>query len=326
MEVFQIILGIIIILITFLDFFHTTLSGRGFGFLSGALNRLINNIILQNRSRSIFNFSGLIHLMITSFVWLALLYWGSFIIFSAGDEMVINSITHLPATTVQRFYFTCYLLSTLGIGDFIPGSETSQILAGILSFSGFVLITTGLTYLLSVVQSVLGKKELSYLLSTMGRDVEQIYKFYKREDNLSGLLSDAENLRQLILKNASSYLAFPMVNYFLSKERDSALIVQLASLHEVLVVLRMDWEPDTIQHTKINTLLNAIEQYLKLGLESLEDAPDNKEALSTLRSFWRKYGYIFKKHDEMERRLTASLRYAGWNWKEVYKLKEQQQS
>ncbi|MFD0976152.1 ion channel [Salinimicrobium gaetbulicola] len=324
MEVFQIIIGILIILITFLDFFHTTFSGRGFGFLSGALNRLLNNMILQNRSRSIFNFSGLTHLLITSFVWMALLYWGTFIIFTAGDEMVINSTTHLPATTVQRFYFTCYLLSTLGIGDFIPGNQTSQVLAGILSFTGFVLITTGLTYLLSVVQAVLGKKELSFLLSTMGCDVEQIYKFYKQEDDLSGFVSDAENLRQLILKNASSYLAFPMVNYFLSKERDSALIVQLAALHEVLEVLKMDWAPNTIEHTKINVVINAIEQYLKLGLESPEDAPDKLDSLTTLRSFWRKYGYVYKRYSDMDRRLTASLRYAGWNWKEVYRLKEQQ--
>lgn len=238
--------------------------------------------------------------------------------------MVINSTTHLPATTVQRFYFTCYLLSTLGIGDFIPGNQTSQVLAGILSFTGFVLITTGLTYLLSVVQAVLGKKELSFLLSTMGCDVEQIYKFYKQEDDLSGFVSDAENLRQLILKNASSYLAFPMVNYFLSKERDSALIVQLAALHEVLEVLKMDWAPNTIEHTKINVVINAIEQYLKLGLESPEDAPDKLDSLTTLRSFWRKYGYVYKRYSDMDRRLTASLRYAGWNWKEVYRLKEQQ--
>lgn len=240
--------------------------------------------------------------------------------------MVINNTTHLPATMVQRFYFTCYLLSTVGIGDFIPGNQTSQILAGILSFSGFVMVTTGLTYLLSVVQAVLSKKELSFLLSTMGCDVEQIYKFYKREEELSGLVSDAENLRQLILKNASSYLAFPMVNYFLSKERDSALIVQLASLHEVLEVLKMDWSPDTIQHTKITTLVNSIEEYLKLGLESPKDSKDNEDMLMTLRSFWRQYGYVLKKHTDMERRLTASLRDAGWNWKEVYKLKEQQQS
>src|SRR6056297_2390090 len=159
METIQIIAGLVIIVITFLDFFHTTLSGRGFGFISGKLNRFLNVLILQNRSRSIFKFSGFIHLIMTSFVWLALLFLGTYIIFTAGNEMVINSTTHLSATNTQRFYFTGYLLSTLGIGDFIPGNETAQVIAGILSFSGFVLITTGLTYLLSVVQAVLGKKE-----------------------------------------------------------------------------------------------------------------------------------------------------------------------
>ncbi len=323
MESLQIIAGLVVVVLTFLDFFHTTLSGNGFGFISRALNRLLNRIIIQNRDRSIFRFSGLTHLLVTTFVWMALLFSGTFLIFTAEDAMVVNSTTFIPATTSERFYYTAYVLSTLGIGNLIPGNETSEILTGILSFSGFILITIGLTYLLSVVQAVLSKKQLAFFISTLGSDVEEIYLFFKKDENLDGLLSDANDLRMQILQNASSYLAFPMANYFLTNNRRSALIVQLAVLSEVLMVLQMDWEEDSLEYAKLCTLINAIEKYLNLGLEGPNEDLHNQEKLSTLRSFWMNSGYSLKKNTEMDRRFTSSLYYAGWNWNEVYKLKEE---
>lgn len=238
--------------------------------------------------------------------------------------MVVNSTTYLPATISGRFYYTAYVLSTLGIGNLVPGNETSEILTGILSFSGFVLITTGLTYLLSVVQTVLSKKKLAFFISTLGTDVEEIYLFFKKDENLDGLLSDANDLRKEILQNASSYLAFPMGNYFLTKNRHAALIVQLAILSEVLMVLRMDWQENSSQYAKLCTLINAIQKYLNLGLEGPGRDLHNEEKLGTLRSFWRKYDHTLKKNTEMDRRFTSSLYYSGWNWEEVYKMKEQQ--
>lgn len=323
MESFQVIAGVTLILLVFLDFFHTTLSGNGFGFLSHVINRLLNRLIISNKNRRIFKYSGLTHVLVTTFLWLSLLFCGAFIIFSASQDMVLNATNHLPATGIQRFYFTSYVLSTLGIGDFIPGNEVGEILAGILSFSGFIMITTGLTYLLSVVQAVLSKKELAFQIATMGEDVEQLYLFFKKDENLEGLLSEASSLRKGILSNSSTYLAFPMVNYFLSRDRGSALVVQLAVLSEVLEVLKLDWEKDSLQYKKISTILSAIEKYLKMGLEAPSGSLHRAEKLNTLRSFWMKFGYRFKRNSEVDRRFTSSLRYAGWNWEEVYKVKEQ---
>lgn len=324
MQTFQIIVGFLVILLTFLDFFHTTLSGNGFGFISKSLNRLLNRIIISNKKRSVFKYSGLTHVLVTTTVWLGLLFAGAFIIFTAGEDMVINGTTKIPATGTQRFYYTSYVLSTLGIGDFTPGNISSEIITGILSFSGFVLITTGLTYLLSVVQAVLSKKHLAFYISTLGNDVQEIYLFFKKDENLEVLMSDAGDLRQQILQNASSYLAFPMVNYFLSKNRNSALIVQLAILSEVLRVLQMDWGKDTLQYAKLSTILHAIKNYLKLGLEGPEESLHNKEELNTLRGYWRNYGFTLKANTEMDQQFTSSLYYAGWSWEEVYNLKEKQ--
>lgn len=323
MQTFQIGLGIAIVILTFYDFFHTTLSGKGFGWLSRHLNRNLNRLVLLNQNRKIFTYSGLMHLMVTTFVWLSLLFIGTYIIFSSGEDMVVSVETKLPADYVERFYFTGYLLSTLGIGDFVPGSDIADVLAGIFSFSGFVLITTGMTYLLSVVNSVLSKKELSYFISTLGRDIPALYEYFTREKNLETLIQDSNTLRQQIIKNASSYLAFPMVNYFLTKQTDAALVVQLTRLYEVLIILRQDWEEDTQQHAKISSIINAIHYYLQLGLERPNSDIHEKDKIATVRSYWQGRGFLFPSHDKIDQELTASLRFSGWDWKDVYKYKDQ---
>ncbi len=53
--------------------------------------------------------------------------------------MVVNGTTGMPAYKTERFYYTAYVLSTLGIGDFVPGNDHSRVITGILSFSGFIL-------------------------------------------------------------------------------------------------------------------------------------------------------------------------------------------
>jgi hypothetical protein len=322
MQTVQITLGLIIIVLIFLDFFHTTLSGNGFGIFSRIVNQLLNRLILQNRNRKIFLYSGIIHLLVTTFMWLSLLFLGAFIIFTAGEEMVVHGTTGLPATKTERFYYTSYVLSTLGVGDFVPGNDESRILTGILSFSGFILITTGLTYLLSIINAVLQKKQLSFFISTIGKDVEEIFNFFRNQEELSSLVSDASDLRQQILKNSSTYLAFPMSNYFLTKNHDSALIVQLARLYEVLMVVRVDWDKTTVQYNKLSSTINAIEKYLELGLEDPEAGEFHPDKLKTLRSFWKKYGYNYNEVEFTDKQFTASLQYAGWNWDEVYRLKD----
>lgn len=325
METAQIVLGLAIILFTYLDFFHTTLSGNGFGIFSRIVNQLLNRIFIQNRARTIFKFSGLTHLLVTTFLWVLLLFIGTYIVFSAGDKMVVNSTTGLPADHPEVFYYTSYVLSTLGIGDFVPGTDTSRVLTGILAFSGFVLITTGLTYLLSVLNAVLSKKQLSFFIFTMGKDVEEIFYFYKQQEDLENLVSNASDLRMQILQNASSYLAFPMANYFLSKSHESALILQLARLYEVLMVIRLDWKKETVQFKKLTVIINGIEKYLDLALEDPDAADHSEEELKTFRSYWMKHGYYFENNLEIDMQFSSSLKYAGWNWKEVYKLEEQKQ-
>lgn len=321
MDIVLIALGLLILFFTFFDFFHTTLSGNGFWYISAGVNEALSKVILQNKSRSFFDYSGLIHLLFTVLVWLILLVLGTFIIFISSEMMVVNGESKMPASFIERFYYTCFLLSTLGIGDFVPGNRLSQVLSGLLSFSGFILLTTALTYLLSVVNSVLNKKKLALGISTFGQDLWQLYEYFRNseENSLNGKSND---LRSAILMNSSNFLAFPIINHFMTRNRDRATEVQLAALYEVLMVFGDEYPEGSWQRAEIKVILNALEAYLNLGLESEEDFDFNPDRLAELRLFWSVRGKNYTNNPWRDRVINASLKSAGWSWEEVYRLKE----
>jgi hypothetical protein len=321
MEIFEIItfvLGFLILIITFFDFFHTTLSGNGFWYISGTLNEILSRIILSNKNRRFFDYSGLIHLLLTTLCWLVLLILGTYLIFISDEEMVINAQTKVPADLLERFYYTCYLLSTLGIGDFTPGHNFSRILSSALSFSGFILLTTALTYLLSVVNSVLSKRQLALTISTLGEDITELYNFFELESS-SALTDKSGDLRQLILQNASNFLAFPIMNHFMTRKKSRSAEVQLASLYEVLMVLQMQYDKKTVEYAKMDKVVKAIDAYTSMGISDEDDFKNDEDHLAELRHFWTARGLKYQQDTKTDRQINASLKSAGWEWKDVYK-------
>lgn len=321
MGIFLVALGLVILIFTFFDFFHTTLSGRGYWYISAGVNDLLSRLILKNKNKRFFDYSGLIHVLATALTWLLLLTLGSFIINVSSDEMVINAETKRFATLGERFYYTCYLLSTLGIGDYIPGNSLSRILSGILSFSGFILLTTGLTYLLSVVNSVLNKKELALSISTLGADIEEMYVYFSMEEGES-IKGKSNVLRQAILQNSSNFLAFPIINHFMTRRRSRATEVQLATLYEVMMVLYSEFPEGSIQRSEIKAILNAVETYLQLGLEDETDYDFDPDRLQEIRLFWPLRGKEYVSNPWKDRTINAALESSGWSWVDVYSLKK----
>lgn len=317
MTTLLVIVGFLILAVIFFDFFHTTLSGRGFWYISAKINSILSKIILQSSSKRLFEFSGLIHVLVTALVWLLVLIAGTFLIFISSERMVVDSNTNIPADMTERFYYTCYVLSTLGVGDYKPGNDLSLVLTGLLSFSGFILLTTALTYLLSVVNSVLEKKKMALTISTMGDDLGSLYDYLQREQG-AGLGDIGGDLRQSVLRNSSNYLAFPIVDHFLTQKKERAAEVQLASLYEVLKVLQQEFSEGSTQMAHINNNIKALEGYVGKGLEDPDDFDFDYKKLRELRKFWQTRGQSCKGDRDLDKLFNASLKSAGWSWEEVY--------
>lgn len=321
MEITLFIFGFIIIVFTFFDFFHTTLSGRGFWFISATINKFLSRAILKNQNRHVFDYSGLLHVLITALCWLLLLVIGTFLINISYESMVVNGETKLPAGTVERFYYTCYLLSTLGIGDYAPGNDLSRITSGILSFSGFVLLTTALTYLLSVVNSVLSKKQLAFSISALGNDIGDLYNFLQLEEG-SAVNEMSGELRGSVLKNASNFLAFPIINHYMTREKSQSAEVQLARLYEVLMVLRNEYDEKSLEGAKVENILRSVERYLSLGVGNQNRFEHDPDELAKLRQFWALRGKEFQQNPAKDEDINHILKSAGWSWKDVYRQED----
>ena len=316
MNAFYIVTGALIVILTFIDFFHTTLSTQGYGFISRSLNKAVSYLILTVKNRFLYKYSGLLHLLINSFVWLLLLLAGSCFIFLSEKDMVVNSLTKLPASAIERFYYTCYVISTAGIGDYIPGNRLSRILSGILSFSGFIMLTMNITYLVAVLNAVNNKKNLASYISSMGKNAEKLYNYLLQDGDLA--LESTSDLRSLILKHNVNHLSYPVIQRFLSIPNKFSAAVQLASLYEVLRVLKNKFNTSSQQVQRIDAILAVIDDYLEVHKnEKLFDK--DTEVVKQFRFMWlEKYKEKLPQPQQMDDLVSATLRSVGKGWKDVY--------
>ncbi len=129
-------------LLVIYDFFFTTLSGSGAGFISKFFSSIANKFIqlgVKFFGRGMYSFSGLIINLQILAVWLLMAWVGLFLVYSSNPEAIINSEGRV-AQNLERLYFTGYTLSTLGMGDFKPTKASFQILTSYFSFFGFIFL------------------------------------------------------------------------------------------------------------------------------------------------------------------------------------------
>jgi Ion channel len=91
-------------------------------------------------------------------VWVLLIWVGWATIFSAAPGAVVDGRTGVPASLVARIYFVGYTLCTLGNGEFVPAGGGWQLVTALVSMSGLALITLAVTYLLAVLEAIVGKR------------------------------------------------------------------------------------------------------------------------------------------------------------------------
>jgi hypothetical protein len=86
--------------------------------------------------------------------WLLLTWLGWFLVFAGAEQAVVHGDTGQPADMWARAYYTAYTISTLGIGDYVPGGPAWQILTGVAATAGFAIATLVLTYMASLTSAV----------------------------------------------------------------------------------------------------------------------------------------------------------------------------
>jgi hypothetical protein len=165
--------GAVLVLLVLCDVLFTTLTlGRGAGPLTrrllGRAWRGLLRVNARHRIPRLLSNAGTVLLISTVLIW-ALVLWGGWWAVVLGGGAVRSASTGVPAGAGDVLYYAGFSVFTLGTGDFVAAGGTWRNLTVLASFSGLVVVTLAITYLLSVVSAVVARRALAAHVSALGR-------------------------------------------------------------------------------------------------------------------------------------------------------------
>lgn len=323
--------GILLVTVTALDFFYTTLSFNGAGPINKAATATLSSFFLfladVFSNRRILKFSGLSHILMSISLWVLLLWIGLFLILSSAESAVVHSSSRAPANLVNIFYFSGYVLSTLGNGEFIPASENWQLTVAFFSFSGLIFITTGISYLLNLASAILHKRTLALSISNLGASPEEIVTHTYGNGNFQILIDRLPDLQNKINKHNQHHFAYPISHYFYSISHEESLALNLSRLDEALTIIYYHTEKSVMVEKEISIIRQAIHSFLEVLQHSFfSELEDHEDITPDLEELKKQGVHLIgqlpeRKKPALKKRrslLAGFMRSSGWSWQDVY--------
>jgi hypothetical protein len=323
-----IVIGALLLALAVADAVTTTLSaGNGGGPLTSRLARLTWRALRaaarsQSQSR-LLSFAGTAVLLVTVLTWVVLLWAGWTLIFASADAAVVDSTTGAPASVAARIYYAGFVVFTLGVGDFVPGSGPWQIATAAASFLGLFLVTLSITYLVSVVSAAVTRRQLARSVHLSGETGADIVLTHWTGEQVSGQFDSlAQTLVTQILQTTQQHLAYPVLHHFHAAEDASSAPRALAALDDALVLLSEGLaEQARPSSDTLARLRRAIDHYtatLHSGGHQPQDPP--LPSLAPLREAGvpvvdeETFTTASGAHAERRGRMDALVRADAWTW------------
>ena len=312
------ILGFIILLLAIHDFFYTTLSASGGGFISENVAILSDRIIQFGAStfgRKAYDYHGLFVNLMILFVWLLLIWLGLFLVYSSNPEAITNS-SGRAAYNWERLYFTGYVLSTLGMGNFKPVSPFFEVVTSCFSFFGFIFFTSSMTYFLSVSSAVVRKRTLAKSINNLGNQPEIIANKLLSLDS-SYSYQQVHTLQELVDQHSVSHQAYPVVHYYSRSEEKDCFSINISRLDEALSIIINSNKGENLQEelgllrAAISNFLQNLDKNFSRSLPNIGKQLNEQDVPSYLNEF------DSKKLNERRRILKSLLKSEGFSWNNV---------
>ncbi|WP_040517244.1 potassium channel family protein [Gracilimonas tropica] len=334
MNTIYLISGVVVLIAIFSDFFYTTVSFNGAGILSRNISWGIASFFLwihkKTKKRGILRFSGVFQILALVVCWIGLLWIGFFLLLMGDSGSIIDPASGQPANALSKLYVSGYTLSTLGIGDYVAESEIWEIILAAFSFVGFIFITTAMTYLISLTNAVIHKRNLSLFIANLGDSPKEIivHLYDQDEGRFKNLLDYSIRLQEMINLHNQNHYAHPAVHYFYSITREESLSINLVNLDETLTILIHYAESKTLRTQDIRPLRDSITKFLKAAARHYNQVPEKNLPHFPDIEYLKPNNIPLKQHQIMssaqheieERRnsLQGLLHSNGWNWNDIY--------
>lgn len=335
MNYFYLTTGIIIVILVISDVLNSTLAPRGTGFITERLRSGLWRFFLWlsngKGDNKFLNYAGMFTVTAWLLGWIGFLWFGNFLIYLSDHFSVVVANTKTAASPLEKLYFVGYVLSTMGNGDLFPNGEGWRIYTGIISYSGFIIITLGITYLVPVLSAEIEKRQVSIYIHSLGLSPQEILLNAWNGKDFSILSQHFKSLSEDIMHLAQNHIAYPVLHNFHSHMHREALAVNLVVLDEALTILMLYLPNDMKPHKQeIYPLRFAITDYLAtLGYAFIR--PSKNEPGPVVINKLRAYNIPFRQHNaeiqfELEKLtfrrklLLGMLENDGWHWGSIFML------
>jgi hypothetical protein len=234
--------GAALVLLVLADVLATTLTlGDSSGPLTrrflGRTWRALLHLHGRRPSSAMLTNAGSLLLATTVLIWVVVFWAGWWLVF-LGSGAIHQSSTGRPASVVDVAYYAGFSVSTLGVGDFVAGGSTWRWLTSVASFSGLVVVTLAITYLLSVMSAVVSRRALATRIHALGDSAGDIVARGWAGDGFSGLfVQQLLDLPQQLAVVAEQHLAYPVLQYFRSRYPATSLPLAFARLDDAMLLL-----------------------------------------------------------------------------------------
>jgi len=327
MEVYLVI-GVILYVAIVLDIIQTTLSMRGGGWLTSRFSHLFWKFFLalsgRNGKSKILIHAGYILLIFIVLIWVLSMWASMVLILISHPGAIIDSSTTVPASFWKTVYYSGYTISTLGMGDYVPGGDIWRILTSIYSFSGLILLTMSVTYFIPVLSAVIDQRKLGISLSTLGSNPQEIVLNAWNGKDFNRLTSKLDDISDSIIKYSQQHRAYPVIHYFHNNKVKNNVILQLARLYEALTILtdkirQVDRPPEQ----ELKPLIIAFENYFETISEVTHiSLMDNDPPAADIRklieeSLIEEDSEGLSKEFEFRRFFYTLIHQDGWNWEDI---------
>ena len=327
--------GAIVVAFVFLDALWTTLwSEGGAGPISDRIGsslwggaKRLGRRIGGRRGHMLLSLSGPTIIVVTVASWLVLMWTGMLMIFESHPEAVVNATTRAPADLTDRIWFVTFTTTTVGNGDFTPGLNFFQVLAGFCAASGMALLTLSITYAIQILSAVVEKRSFASEVMSLGDSAVDVVKTLQSAPS-SALASQLSALGSRLGTVTEQHKSYPVVHYYHPTERNRSLACAVASLDEALRIYAngVDTEETEMTASIIGPMRRSVATFLDTAketfLSSAEEAP-RRPSVAELRGTEVDVARADKleesSDDEQARRklLVGLVDYDGWHWDDV---------
>jgi hypothetical protein len=241
MRIVPTVLGGLLLVLTFHDLVATTVSvSGGAGPVTQRVGHRLWHLALRTRRRNgrraLLRRSGPLILFLVIALWTVLLILGWALVF--GQESIVTIADGAPAGFLGNVYFSAATVTGVGSATLATDDNAWQFVEQLAAISGLALVGLSISYVIPVVQAVVEKRRIGAYVDALGRDaVEALERSWNGSD-LGHLDLHLIALTQSLAGLGERYLAYPIVHYFHSTSRRTAIGPAVATLDAILVLNR----------------------------------------------------------------------------------------